>query len=178
MDYDFGDIIDCRDYSIDHFILVLGVNRKNEVMYYQITSRTYKVFKNILLFFNDCIDEKYSRFFHFFSKEKGKGKIYQTGKLCDAFFLDENTNYSGHLEVDSMILINSEPEFMDKSALDNLHKNKLAKFRTRLADDDSRKIIQLVHLSKYISPYNKSEIGRNYNLWNKAHIKNNNKKTS
>ena len=171
MDYDFGDILDCRDCAIEHFILVLGTNKKNEVMYYQITSRTYKVFKNILDFFNDCIDNKYGRFFKHFSKEKGKLKIHQTGRLCDAFFLDEKTNYSGHLEVDSMVLINSEPEVMDKDALDNLHSNKLVKFRTRLEYNDFEKVTQLVKLSKYISTQNKSEIGRNYNSWKKNNPK-------
>lgn len=173
MNYEFGDIFDCRDYpSIKHFILVLGVNKKDEIMYYRITSKVYKVFKNILDFFNDCIERKYRRFFNFFGKEKNREKICLTGNLCDAFFLDQNTNYCGYLDVDSMILINSEPELMERSVLDNLHKDKFAKYCARLCNDDSEKIIHYIRLSKHISVQNKNEIGRNYNSWKKVFLKN------
>lgn len=168
MNYDFGDIIDCRKAPINHFILVLGESRNDEIMFYQITSRTYKVFKDILAFFNDCIDENYSRFFNFFGKEKRKQKIMPTGNLCDAFFLDKHSNYSGHLDVDCMILMNSDPELTDKKVIDAWRSGKLAHFSTRLEKNDTEKLIRAIRITPNISPRYREEIGRNYNTWKRA----------
>ena len=85
MDYDFGDILDARNAtSIGHFILVVGqITRKDkitklevtEVMYYIITSRVYAVFKNILVYFNDCLSRGDKNFLKHYGKEKAKTTI-------------------------------------------------------------------------------------------------------
>ncbi|MFA5030262.1 MAG: hypothetical protein WC495_01590 [Patescibacteria group bacterium] len=166
--YDFGDIYDCRKAPQGHFILVLGKNQKDEVMYYMITSRVYKVFKDILLFFNDCIEKKYQRFFHHFNKEKEKEYISATGNLCDAFFLDKYTNYPGQLDADSMVLLNGDPDLLDKQVFDRFRQGKIATFSTRLEKNDTEKFIKAIRLTDNISPNQKSEIGRNYNLWRRS----------
>src|SRR3989339_1428818 len=159
MDYEFGDIIDCRKTpSIKHFILIVGLNNKKEVMYYIITSKTYKVFKNVLDFFNDCIEKKNPRFYHFFSKEEKDKRIYPTGNLCDAFFLDQHTNYQLCFEKDSMILINSEPDLADKAVVDEWITDHKAEYKSRLCRNDSEKLVHAIQLSDNVSPRNKSEV--------------------
>jgi hypothetical protein len=152
MDYEFGDIIDCRNVpGLGHFIIVVGITRKNEVMYYIISSRVYTAFKSILDFFNDCIYKKCQFFFHAFSKEKKKDKLSQYGKLVDAIFLDKENCYEGCLDTDSVVAINNDPELMDKNALDRNIQEKVALFRTTLAPVDMYKVLNIVRYTENIS---------------------------
>ncbi|MBU1046638.1 hypothetical protein KKH36_02560 [Patescibacteria group bacterium] len=165
MKYEFGEIIDCRNSpTIKHFILILGETRRNEVMYYLITSRTYKVFRDLLDFFNDCIEKKNKRFFIYFGKEKNKSIIYPTGNLCDAFFLDKHFAYQGCLEKDSMIIINEDPKTEDKEVLTSWKSEGMASLRDKLNKQDSEKLILLIRRTENIRPRFKTEIGRNYNI--------------
>lgn len=177
MDYEFGDIVDARKYpNIKHFALILGETPQGKdkpagVLFYIISSRVYKVFKHIISFFNDCIDENYDRFYHFFQKEKWrkpkKEKISLSGRLCDAFFLDKESNYPLHLDEDSFIMLNQNPEIIDKPVIDQLKKDNTITYTNRLCREDTHKLINLIRQSSNISPYMKTEIGRNFNLWNK-----------
>ena len=171
MDPEIGDIVDCRTApSLEHFIIILGTRKKRgkeEVMYYIVTSRVYAVFKDILDFFNDCIDKNYQRFFHKFSKEKGKPRITPHGKLRDAFFFDHEMDYSGCLETDSMIVMNADPYLMDREAFDELHKNKMAKYKGMLTNADLVRLVEMVKFSDNIAKESRDRICENYNAFRK-----------
>lgn len=171
MDYEFGDIFDCRKVpTVDHFIVVIGTN-KNEVMYYKIFSRTYTVFKDIVDFFNSCISKKCSTFQHKFSKEKGKEDISLYGKLSHTLFLDRETNYMMCLDVDSMVIVNSEPDLIDKDALDMYVKDRIALYKVPMANIDIYKLIGIIKHSKYIGPAKGIQIRTSFNRKRKT-IKN------
>lgn len=160
MDPEIGDIFDCRKVpTLEHFILVVGIKESSkksparELLFYQITSRTYKVFGSILEFFNDCVEEKYHRFHLYFSKEEKGKKIYPTGKLADAYFIDGADKYNTCLGEDSMILINREPERMDMAVFENLKKKKLVISRDQLDYRDVARLVETLRFSKHISPY-------------------------
>jgi hypothetical protein len=163
---EIGDIIDCRNSAIGHFTLCLGVDSwkgLETVMYYKISSRVYAVFPDVVEFFNDCIQKKYPRFYHFFGKEKGKDAIVPHGRICDSFFLDSETDYGGCLEADSIIVINKEPVLIDIEAFKSLHKDRKVAYRSRLIDRDLIRLIEMIKHSDNIGQRMKSVICRNFN---------------
>lgn len=167
MNPEIGDIIDGRDVpSIGNFVLSLGLRTKRgttEVMYYIITSRVYAVFPNILDFFNDCLSRKYHRFPILFPKEKGKTKITPHGRLCDAFFLDKQSHYDTCLDVDSMVVINQNPEITDLETFNQWHSNNMLVHRSRLEQGDLVRCMEMIKLSSNISGENRAYICKNYN---------------
>lgn len=172
MNYEFGEIFDCRkNPKLEHFIIILGANRNNEVMYFKITSRVYTVFKDILSFFNDCINKKYNRFYYHFSKEKGKEELKSHGRLTDALFLDKNSHYNMCFDVDSMIIVNSEPKLIDNKVLDEYIKNKLVLYKDSLTNIDIYKLMGIIKYSDNISADNEKQLKRNFDL-KKRKIKN------
>ena len=167
MDYQFGDILDARQApgsGFGHFILVVGETRRSgEVMYYVITSRVYTVFKDILIYFNDCLRRGDKEFLKVFNKEKAKQTITAHGRLSDAMFFDRDTNYASCLDVDSMVVINSDPLLIDKQALERMRIDRKVLIKNRLAKLDLLNLIHLVRNSNDISQDKKSQIGYNYN---------------
>lgn len=168
MNYDFGDILDARNApNVKHFILVVGeVTKKDrftkedvsEVMYYIITSRVYTVFKNILSYFNDCISRGDVHFLRHYSKEKAKQQISAHGSLSQAVFLDKETNYKACLDVESMVVINSDPQLIDKNALNSLKTDSKILYRDKLAKLDAINLIHNIKHSKEVSPDRKTKI--------------------
>jgi len=165
MDYEFGDILDARKApgQLEHFLIILGETRKNEVMYYIVTSRVYAVFKDLLLYFNDCITRKDKNFFKYFSKEKDKQVITSHGNLIDALFLDKHSCYGLCFDVDSMIVLKSDPLLIDKSVLETLRTNKKVLHKDKLSDIDLYKLIGLVKHSPNISPDKANQISASFN---------------
>jgi hypothetical protein len=167
MDYDFGDILDARNASgIDHFILVVGeVTKKGqtEVMYYIITSRVYAVFKSILAYFNDCLTRKDTHFLKHYGKEKTKLRISAHGLLSQAIFLDKETNYNTCLEVESMVVINRDPELIDKTALETLKADGKIIYKNKLVKLDALNLIQTIKYSNEVSPDRKNKISACFN---------------
>ncbi|MCX6716025.1 MAG: hypothetical protein NT077_03335 [Candidatus Taylorbacteria bacterium] len=166
---EIGDMIDCRNSPIKHFVLVLGTDLGHEretVMYYLISSRVYAVFPDIIEFFNDCIQRKYARFYNFF-KEKDKDAIVPYGRLRDAFFLDKGTDYEGCLDVDSIIVINENPIHIDLETLEQMHEDKSAIYKTRLISRDLIRFMDMIKLSENIGQRAKSIICRNFNEYKK-----------
>jgi hypothetical protein len=167
MDYDFGDILDARKApGRGHFLLVVGEATKGgetEVMYYTITSRVYTVFKNILLYFNDCLTRSDRHFLRHYGKEKGKGMITPYGLLSQAVFLDKETNYSMCLEVESMVVINSDPSLIDKTALEALRTSHGVVCKTRLVKLDALNLIQTIKCSNNVSPDRVNKIAQSFN---------------
>lgn len=172
MNPEIGDIFDCRKTpSLEHFILILGTRSKKgkqEVMYYIITSRVYTVFTDILDFFNDCITCGYQRFFRKFPKEKDKTIITPHGRLCDAFFFDKKTYYNACLDMDSMIVINKEPELIDRNTLEQLHKNKMAVYRDRIPVSEAIRLIEIIKTSNNVGTDSRNQICANYNVYKRA----------
>ncbi|MFA6376191.1 MAG: hypothetical protein WCX69_02190 [Candidatus Paceibacterota bacterium] len=178
MDYEFGDIIDCRNApSISdggHFVLILGVLKKGnteKILYYSITSRVYAVFNKILDFFNDCLSRKDARFLHFFNKEKNKAAINPHGRLFDAFFLDKKTNYNLCLDEDSMIVINKDPNIEDITTFEQLKKEGLIGNVSRLSNEDVFRLYTNIKTTGNISPRYLASIGNNFNLVKKRLVK-------
>lgn len=164
MNYEFGDILDARKTpALEHFLVILGETRKNEVMYYIITSRVYTVFKDILSFFDNCIIRKDKNFFRYFKKEKNKQSIIPHGNLIDALFLDKYNCYNLCLDVDSMIVLNSDPHLMDKKALENLRNDQKVCHKDKLSEIDFHKLINMVRYSSNISPDKINQISANFN---------------
>jgi len=168
MVYEFGDILDARSYpSIGHFILVVGETKSKgkdpEVMYYAVTSRVYAVFKDILNYFNSCLSRKDPHFQRFFAKEKKKSNIMQKGPLCQAVFLDKHTNYDSCLDVDSMVVINREPELIDKKVLETLKSDGKVLYKTRLSPLDSINLMHSIKYSNDISTPRRMKISENFN---------------
>jgi len=166
MDYDFGDILDARNAPDGHFIVVVGeVTKKaqTEVMYYIITSRVYTVFKDILTFFNDCLSRGDKDFLKHFSKEKTKTTISAYGLLSQAVFLDKQTNYDTCLDVESMIVVNSDPKLIDKTALNSLKNDGKVIYRNKLAKTDALNLIQVIKHSNDVSPDRKNKISASFN---------------
>ena len=165
MDYEFGDILDARKAPnpLEHFLIILGETRKDEVMYYLVTSRVYSVFKDLLLFFNDCITRKDSNFFKYFSKEKNKSLIISHGNLIDALFLDKHSCYGPCFDVDSMIVLNSDPSLIDKTSLETLRKDNKVFYKDKLLDIDLHKLISIVKHSPNISPDKINQISASFN---------------
>lgn len=161
MDYDFGDILDARNAPDGHFIVVVGEATKKgqtEVMYYIITSRVYAVFKEILAFFNDCLSRSDTHFLRRFSKEKAKSVINAHGLLSQAVFLDQPTNYSGCLDVESMIVVNSDPKLVDKTALETLRNDGKVLYKNKLAKLDALNLREIIKHSNEVSPDRKTKI--------------------
>lgn len=172
MDYDFGDILDARKAPnpLGHFLLVLGETRKREeVMYYIITSRVYAVFKDVLSFFNDCIQRKDKNFFKYFKKEKEKELINPHGKLVDTIFLDKYNCYDFCLDVDSMIVLNSDPRLIDKKALETLRNDGKVCHKNRLTEMDMYKLITIIKHSPNVSIDKCNQINANFNRIIKGH---------
>ncbi|MFA5232150.1 MAG: hypothetical protein WC410_00485 [Candidatus Paceibacterota bacterium] len=168
MDYSFGDILDGRSTpGIDHFILVVGelsIKNKPIVMYYKITSRVYAVFKDILKFFNDCISRGDAKFLRCFSKEKNKEIIVPHGPLCQAVFLDRDSDYPLVLDLDSMVVLNQDPELIDKEALETLKKDGKITYRIRLTKSDTFNLINSIKFSNtYMSPDKINKISHSFN---------------
>ncbi len=163
MDYDFGDVIDAREVAgIDHFIVIIGeINKKDkitkkesiEVMYYKINSHVYAVFKTIAAYFSDCLRRKDKHFLKFYSKEKGNDAINLYGPLCQAVFLDRETNYSTCLDTESMIVINCDPKIFDKNAFEALRMDKKILYRDKLKRIDAFNLINTIKHSDEVSPY-------------------------
>ena len=169
---EIGDIIDCRKVSsIGHFVLTLGIKTKRdkiEVMYYIVTSRVYTVFPRIIDFFNDCLSRNYGRFMVAFPKEKDKEKITLHGRLCDAFFLDRESHYKGCLDMDSMIVINQNPETIDFETFRRWHENNMVAHRSRLESNDLIKFMETVKFSLNINGENKAYACKNYKEFKKG----------
>ncbi|OGG41933.1 hypothetical protein A2837_01865 [Candidatus Kaiserbacteria bacterium RIFCSPHIGHO2_01_FULL_46_22] len=166
MDYDFGDILDARNAPDGHFIVVVGEATKQgqtEVMYYIITSRVYAVFKDILAFFNDCLSRGDKDFLKHFSKEKAKTAISAHGLLSQAVFLDKQTNYDTCLDVESMIVVNSDPKLIDKTALESLRGDGKVIYRNKLAKIDALNLIQIIKHSNEVSPDRKNKMSASFN---------------
>lgn len=168
MDYDYGDILDARNApGIEHFILVVGETSKKgktEVMYFLITSRVYAVFKSIIAYFNDCLSRGDRNFLRFFNKEKGKAAITPHGLLYQAVFLDKDAHYPTCLDVDSMVVVNSDPDLIDKTALETLRNNGTVVYKNKLAKFDALKLRAVISLSGDVSPDRKNKIGQSFNL--------------
>lgn len=161
MDYDFGDILDARNAPDGHFIIVVGeVIKKGqtEVMYYIVTSRVYAVFKDILDFFNNCIQRNDKYFLKHFSKEKAKTAINPHGSLSQAIFLDKHTNYDTCFEVESMIVVNSDPKLMDKTALETLRTDGRVLYKNKLTKVDALNLREVIKHSNDVSPDRKTKI--------------------
>jgi hypothetical protein len=167
MEYDFGDILDARNAPDGHFIIVVGeISRKDkitknevvEVMYYLVTSRVYTVFNEILVFFNDCLLRRDKHFLHYFNKEKDKRNIIPHGLLSQSVFLDKKTNYNTCLDVDSMVVINSDPRLVDKTALESLKSSGKVLYKSRLVKIDTLNLIQIIKDSNAVSPDSRSKI--------------------
>jgi len=170
MDYDFGDIFDAREApGIGHFIVIVGENTKQdktEVMYYVVTSRVYAVFTNILAYFNECLQSKDKRFLKHFSKEKGKPRISPHGKLAQAIFLDKETNYDSCLDVDSMVVVNRDPQKSDKTALAKLREDKLVVCKGKLHKIDALHLREVIKNSDDVSSFIRDKILAAFNKSN------------
>jgi hypothetical protein len=171
MSYELGDIFDARSHELEHFVLVVGEvpqgsSSPKGILFYRISSRTYKVFKDILSFFNDCIDEDYGRFYRFFGKEKNKRKekkhIFPAGQLCDSFFLDKDKNYPLCLDVDSVVVLNRDPEVYDEPVFERFRKSEHIIYKGKLCKADIYKFVDLVKHSQNISARRKDEIMRHF----------------
>lgn len=167
MDYDFGDILDARTApGVGHFMLVVGEvskSGKTEVMYYVITSRVYAVFKSILSYFNDCLSRNDTHFLHHFAKEKGKSSITPHGLLSQAVFLDRDTNYAACLDVESMVVIKSDPSLIDKPALEALRTSRQVIYKNKLTKLDAINLIQTIKCSNNVSPDRKNKVAYSFN---------------
>lgn len=166
MDYDFGDILDARNAPDGHFIIIVGEatkKGKTEVMYYFITSRVYAVFKDILTFFNDCLSRKDAHFLKHFNKEKTKTTITSYGLLSQAVFLDKQTNYDTCLDVESMIVVNSDPKLIDKPALESLRNDGKVLYKNKLSKVDALNLIQIIKHSDEVSAYRINKISACFN---------------
>lgn len=167
MDYEFGSIIDCRkDPSIGHFVLSLGVDGKGRVMYYVITSRIYRAFEKLCIFFNNnCINGKCSRkhFDHDFKEksDSGEEKKIIPVNLSDVFFLSQKV-YCLHLTEDSMIIINSDPKTKDEKVFNQLKKERFALELDVLSIADKRRLYTHIKTSSNISPNTLNVIGQNF----------------
>lgn len=172
MDYDIGDILDARSDPLGHFLIVVGAIQRTKsqgarVLFYRVSSRTYKVFRSILKFFNYCIEKNYQPFFHHFSKEKKKETIFKIGQLNTAFFLDLD-DYKGQFTEDSYILLNKDPEEVDLDALKERIKNGLITRCSRLSSPDIHKLMTAVRYNNKISKQNLEKICQSYNVFKKS----------
>lgn len=168
MNYEFGSIIDCRkDPNIGHFVLSLGIDGKERVMYYVITSRTYRAFEKLCSFFNsNCISARCAgkHFEHEFKEkgENGEEKKIIPVNLSDAFFLSRKI-YATYLTEDSMIVINNEPIMKDVKTFDLLKKEGSALSASVISRADKQRLYAHIKTSENISPNVKNIIGKNFN---------------
>ena len=166
MNYDFGDILDARSAPDKHFIVVVGESQRKgetEVMYYIVTSRVYAVFKDILTFFNYCLSRKDANFLKYFSKEKNKKIIASHGLLSQAVFLDKQTNYDTCFDVESMVVVKSDPKLIDKTALESLRNDKKVLYKSKLAKVDALNFIQVIKHSNEVSTDRKNKVSACFN---------------
>jgi len=164
MDCSFGDIVDYRkDPSLNHFILVLGVdNAEKRILYAIITSRVYRAFERLCVFFNaHCLETNcYERKFH--NNFKDRIEI-QPVNLSDVFFLSKNI-YSGTLCEDSMVILNRDPYFEDFDAFDALWKNHLINYANKLTKEDMIRLYVHIRTSPYFSKCNLEIIENSFKI--------------
>ncbi len=168
INYEFGDIIDCRkvEYCFhSHFIIIFGLAGKDKILYSVITSQIYRAFDMLCDFFNDyCIGNKCSRkhFYNKFQNKRNKDKEIKPVNLSDVFFLDKK-NYLGCLDKDSMIIINRDLDTIDLSVLNEYKKEKRINHASRLSNQDMFRLYEHLTTSKHISRYNLNYIGKSFN---------------
>ncbi len=156
MAYEFGDIIDTRNAPtpLGHFIIIVGETKNEELLFYTVTSRVYRSLQVIIDFFNDCIDRNYRRFFYSFRKEVHRvsdgTRITLKGPLAETLFLDYIKHYSSLLTSDSMVVINRNPEKLDKDVLVALRRDGKASTGGRLCASDVCRLATLLKTSQYI----------------------------
>lgn len=166
MNYEFGEILDARKAPDNHFIVILGevIKRdKTEILYYKITSRVYAVFKNILDFFNDCISRNDKNFLKHFNKEKSKTTISRHGFLSQAVFLDKYNDYDSCLDLESMVVVNKDPDIIDKDALERLRADGKVVLKNKLTKLDALALINTIKHSDNISADRRNKISANFN---------------
>ncbi len=164
MKYKFGDVFDCRRHTrLAHYQIILGNDtKKNQVLYYVLTSRIYKAFDKLCSFFNRyCIDGKCDagRFERHF---KDKGSI-KPVNLFDVFFVDKNM-YKSKLSEDSMIIMNTDLRTEDIKAFDYKIKNNLKEYSFNLSQKDIYRLYTHIRTSDYISDHNLKLVKKSFNL--------------
>lgn len=149
-EYDFGDIYDCREApNVKHFIVLLGtqkIENTSYILFEKVTSRVYKAFSSLSVFFEKNCHNKCKEFIHNFKKDD---HIYHYGKLCNTLFLDKEVNFS--FTEDSMIVIKGDPEKTEVDVFEGWIKEKMAKPKTRIANVDIYKLIAIIKNSDNIS---------------------------
>lgn len=175
MEFAIGDVLDGRNDPLGHFVVVVGVvpasyKAQEQILYYKVSSRTYKVFKKTIAFFNHCIENNYQPFFHHFSKEKRKQRISQAGQLSDAFFLDQAA-YTGFLDEDSYLVFNNDPESIDGSVLNERVKEGVIAYRGRLSGPDIHKLSIILRHSPNVSKNSVEFVARSYNTFKKTGVR-------
>jgi hypothetical protein len=174
MQYKFGDIIDARKVSgLKHFLVVVGEITRidkitgediTEVMFYKVTSHVYAVFKTILAYFNYCLLKRDPIFLKFYSKEKDNTVIVPYGSLCQAVFLDRDTHYKSCLDVESMVIINSDPQLIDKKVIENLTKvGKIIPKNHKLTKFDAINLMNTIRYSRDVSPERQGKVSTCFN---------------
>lgn len=162
-EFSFGDIVDCKETFIKHFIVILGTDSQNHVLYKIITSRVYKAFNKLREFLDDCKNVvKCKEFEHAFNKEKDNDHLIQRVNLRDAFFLDQ-TYYSMLFTEDSMIMLNSDPEQIDLKTLNDWKAKKQITYRDTLSKADIYKLKLYLECSENISPAKLKVIHKSFN---------------
>ena len=154
----FGDIIDARNIGgreHDHFWLVIGINKEKEkILYYKITSRVHKAFRDICLMMEKCRNKDCEIFKEYHSYEDSE--IHNHTKLQDAFFLDSISN---GLEKDSMISINRDPYVGDFSSIKQIF-NKGSTCDRQISDVEVKKLQLALNISQNVNKGNRKIINK------------------
>jgi len=166
---EIGDIFDCRHYDpIGHFIVIVGVDKtNNNILYYYLNSRLYKVIPTIIEFFNWCIRDNYARFKQTFTKERAVHEIHSYGNLKDVVFLDQKNDYPTTLTCDSIIVINREPNIFQYENYQQLRKERLALIKTKLTKHDKDKVVSTIKNSSNVGDKNTEIVSKSYYHSNK-----------
>lgn len=163
MDLLFGDVINCKNYSpIGHFIVVLGVDSKDRILYKCLSSRTYRAFEKLCYFFNDCCIANKCRDRHFHHHFKDK-EIIRPVRLCNVFFIDK-LNYPKKLDEDSMIMINSDPKPLDRETFNKLRNAGVVRYSFTLNSPDIYRLYVYVKTSEHISKNSLGYIEKSFGI--------------
>lgn len=161
--YDYGDIFDCKEMpAIGHFIVIIGTDKDDNILYFRVLSRVYKVFDTFCEYLNDCKENgkkiNCKLFERAFSKEKDNETVNVQCDPRSAYFLDKK-DYP-MLTSHSVLMINKDAEKINRSILDSWKNEGKITRKDRLVGSDFFTLKTMLEWSDNISPASRKSINK------------------